>query len=65
LIRQFKLDPKLVKSYAADFCGTEVLSEASRKSVESFIAHLSLAAKENRDALVCKLNSYSQSVEAR
>lgn len=30
LIRQFKLDPNLVKSYAADFCGTEVLSEASR-----------------------------------
>jgi hypothetical protein len=35
LIRQFKLDPNLVKSYAADFCGTEVLSEASRESVES------------------------------
>jgi hypothetical protein len=65
LIRQFKLDPNLVKSYAADFCGTEVLSEASRESVESFISHLSTAAKENRDALVCKLNSYAQPVEAR
>ena len=64
LIRQFKLDPNLVKSYAADFCGTEALSEASRESVESFIAHLSAAAKENRDALICKLNSYSQPVEA-
>jgi hypothetical protein len=64
LIRQFKLDPNLVKSYAADFCGTEVLSEASRESVESFIAHLSAEAKENRDGLNCKLNSFSQSVEA-
>ena len=62
LIRQFKLDPNLVKSYAADFCGTEALSEASRESVESFISHLGAAAKENREALICKLNSYGQHV---
>jgi hypothetical protein len=65
LIRQFNLDPNLVKVYAADFCGTEALSGASRELVESFISHLSSAAKENRDALVCKLNSYAQPVEAR
>jgi hypothetical protein len=65
LIRQFKLDPNLVKSYAADFCGTEVLSEASRESVESFIFRLTQEAKGNRDALVCKLNSYAQPVEAQ
>ena len=65
LIRQFTLDANLVKSYAADFCGTDVLSEASRESVESFIAHLSAAARENRDALVCKLNSYAQPAEAK
>ena len=65
LIRQYNLDPNLVKTYAADFCGTEALSGASRELVESFISHLSSAAKENRDALVCKLNSYSQPVEAR
>jgi hypothetical protein len=65
LIRQYNLDPNLVKAYAADFCGTEALSGASRELVESFISHLSSAAKENRDALVCKLNSYSQPVEAR
>jgi hypothetical protein len=65
LIRQFNLDPNLVKAYAADFCGTEALSGASRELVESFVSHLSSAAKENRDALVCKLNSYSQPVEAR
>ena len=65
LIRQFKLDPNLVKCYAADFCGTEALSQASRESIESFIAHLSVAARENRDALICKLNSYAQPTEAR
>jgi hypothetical protein len=65
LIRRFNLDPNLVKAYAADFCGTDALSEASRESVESFISHLSAAAKENRDSLVCKLNSYAQSAEAR
>jgi hypothetical protein len=65
LIRQFDLDPALVKAYAADFCGTETLKGASRELVESFVAHLSKTAKENRDALVCKLNSYAQPVEAK
>ena len=65
LIRQYNLDANLVKAYAADFCGTATLSGASRELVESFISHLSSAAKQNRDALVCKLNSYSQPVEAR
>jgi hypothetical protein len=64
LIRQYNLDANLVKAYAADFCGTETLRGASRQLVESFISHLSAAAKENRDALVCKLNSYSQHAEA-
>jgi len=65
LIRQFNLDPTLVKAYAADFCGTETLKEASRDLVESFISHLSKAAKEDRDGLLCKLNSYAQSVEVQ
>jgi hypothetical protein len=65
LMRQYNLDANLVKAYAADFCGTATLSGASRELVESFITHLAAAAKENRDALVCKLNSYSQPVEAR
>jgi hypothetical protein len=65
LIRQFNLDPTLVKAYAADFCGTEALKEASRDLVESFIAHISKAANEDRDALNCKLNSYAQSVEVK
>jgi len=63
LIRQHNLDATLVKAYAADFCGTATLSGASRELVESFISHLSAAAKENRDSLICKLNSYAQPAE--
>ena len=65
LIRQHNLDPTLVKAYAADFCGTATLAGASRDLVESFISHLSSTAKENRDSLICKLNSYAQPAEAR
>lgn len=65
LIRQHNLDPTLVKAYAADFCGTETLKGASRDLVESFISLIAASAKENRDGLVCKLNSYAQPQEAR
>ena len=65
LIRQHGLDPTLVKAYAADFCGTPTLKEASRDLVESFVSHLATTAKENRDGLVCKLNSYAQPVEVQ
>ena len=65
LIRQYNLDPILVKAYAADFCGTPTLKEASRGLVESFITHLDASAKENRDTLLCKLNSYAQPVEVK
>jgi hypothetical protein len=65
LIRQYNLDPTLVKAYAADFCGTRTVGEASRGLIESFISHLALSAKKNRDTLVCKLNSYSQPQEAK
>jgi hypothetical protein len=64
LIRQHDLDPTLVKAYAADFCGTATLKEASRDLVESFITQLATTAKKDRDALICKLNSYAQPVEA-
>jgi hypothetical protein len=65
LIRQHNLDPALVKAYAADFCGTETLKEASRDLVESFISHLAKAAKEDREGLLCKLNSYAQPQEVQ
>jgi hypothetical protein len=47
LIRQYNLDPTLVKAYAADFCGTETLKGASRDLVESFISHIASSAREN------------------
>jgi len=65
LIRQHNLDPNLVKAYAADFCGTETLKDASRDLVEAFIAQLAAYVKKDRDGLVCKLNSYAQPVEAK
>ena len=60
LIRKHQLDAALVKLYAAEFCGTPALREASREKVESFITHLADWAARDRDALLCKLNSYSQ-----
>ncbi|MFY9532369.1 MAG: hypothetical protein WAR24_25990 [Candidatus Acidiferrales bacterium] len=65
LIRQYNLDPTLVKAYAAEFCGTQTLKEASRDLVESFISHLATSAKEDLDGLVCKLNSFAQPPEAK
>jgi len=62
LVRQHNLDPTLVKAYAADFCGTRSLKEASRDLVQSFISHLTACAKENRNMLICRLNSYAQPV---
>jgi len=58
LIRKYELDPIRVKRYAADFCGTEVLRDAGRDLVESFITTLADQAAKDRDALICKLNSY-------
>jgi hypothetical protein len=64
LIRQHNLDPTLVKAFAADFCGTATLKDASRDLVESFVTQLAASAQKDRDALVCKLNSYAQPMEA-
>ncbi len=65
LIRQHNLDPTLVKAYAADFCGTPSLKEANRDLVQSFISHLAACAKEDKDMLICRLNSYAQPAEAK
>ena len=58
LIRQHNLDPNQVKRYAADFCGTEILREASRELIEDFINKLAERATKDRDGLLCQLNSY-------
>ncbi len=65
LIRQHQLDPILVKRYAADFCGTETLRDASRDLVESFITNLAEWAARDRESLLCKLNSYAQPQEVK
>jgi hypothetical protein len=58
LIRQHRLDPNLVKSYAVEFCGTKALRDATRQQVENFVAHLADWATQDRNALLCQLNSY-------
>jgi hypothetical protein len=63
LIRQHQLDPSLVKAYAADYCGTPTLRDASRDQVEAFINHLTERASNDREALLCHLNSYPKQEE--
>src|SRR5579862_5401751 len=63
LIRQHHLDAGLVKSYAADYCGTPALRDASRDQIEAFINDLAERATKDRDGLICQLNSYSKSPE--
>ncbi len=65
LIRQHQLDPTLVKLYAADYCGTAVLRDASRNLVEAFINNLAEWAARDREGLLCKLNSYAQPKETK
>jgi hypothetical protein len=59
IIRQYQLDPNLVKAYATDFCGTKTLREATREQVENFVKSLAEWAEKDRNALLCQLNSYS------
>jgi hypothetical protein len=59
LIREHQLDPGLVKSYAVDFCGTKALRDATREQVENFVVHLADWAEKNRNALLCRLNTYA------
>jgi hypothetical protein len=59
LIRQHRLDASLVKQYAAEFCGTRDLRQAGREQIQSFITHLAESAANDRQGLLCKLNSYA------
>ncbi len=65
LIRQHNLDPNLVKRYAADYCKTDHLRDASREQIEVFINNLAEQAAKDREGLVCLLNSYAQPQEAK
>src|SRR6202035_3236718 len=63
LIRQHHLDAGLVKAYAAHYCGTASLRDASRDQVETFINDLAERAAKDRDGLVCQLNSFLKQQE--
>jgi hypothetical protein len=60
IIRNYDLDPELVKAYATDFCGVKILREASREQVENFVQQLADWAEKDRNALLCQLNSYAR-----
>lgn len=59
LIREYQLDPRLVKRYALDFCGASELKQASRELVEEFISSLATKARTDPQALACLLNGYA------
>ena len=63
LIRQHQLDAGLVKAFAADYCGTATLRDASRDLVEAFINELAERAAKDRPGLICQLNSYAKPQE--
>ncbi|MCU1304367.1 MAG: hypothetical protein JWQ87_4651 [Candidatus Sulfotelmatobacter sp.] len=58
IIRQHQLDPGLVKAYATDLCGVKTLRDATRGQIENFVKLLANRAEEDREALLCQLNSY-------
>jgi len=64
LIRQHGLDASLVKQYAAEFCGTKDLRQASREQVATFIKHIAEFAARDREGLGAKLNSFAQEAGA-
>jgi len=64
LIRQHRLDASLVKQYAAEFCGTKDLRQASREQVATFIKHIAEFAARDNEGLLAKLNSFAQQAGA-
>jgi hypothetical protein len=59
-IRRDRLDPKLVKAYAADFCGMGNLREADRETVSRFVQNLRNWAARDRSGLLAHLECYKQ-----
>jgi hypothetical protein len=52
-----------VKQYAAEFCGTTDICQASREQIQSFVTHLAEVAAKDREGLLCKLNGYGHKRE--
>jgi hypothetical protein len=59
-IRRHQLDAKLVKAYAADFCGIGNLREADRETVTRFVQNLRNWATRDRSGLLAHLECYKQ-----
>jgi hypothetical protein len=64
LVDQYELDAEEVKRYAAHFCGTQHVREASRELVQDFILQLTSEASSDRAALVEKLSQYAEQIDA-
>jgi hypothetical protein len=60
-IRRHQLDAKLVKAYAADFCGIGNLREADRETVTRFVQNLRNWAARDRSGLLAHLECYKHS----
>ncbi len=58
IVKEHKLDPALVKRYAAHYCGTQTLRDASRELVEDFVKHIEKRAREEHDVLVSELQAF-------
>lgn len=58
VIRKHRLDPALVKFFAAEYCGVDELRKATREQIAAFVTHLSKRAENDRESLLCQLNSY-------
>ena len=52
-----------MKAFAADYCGTATLRDATRDQIEAFINDLAERAAKDRDGLICQLNSYARQTE--
>ena len=63
LVNEYELDAEQVKRYAAHFCGTQHVREASRELVQDFIQQLTSEASTDRKVLMDKLSRYSQTLE--
>ena len=63
LVRQHRLDARLVKLYAAEFCGTEDLRQATREKMQEFVDRLASEAQDDVNALRQKLEGYQQTGE--
>ena len=63
LVRQHRLDARLVKLYAAEFCGVEEVRNATRERMREFIEQLAGEATADADALRQKLAGYEKAAE--